>query len=136
VIFVFVCVVLCSYKFVTYGEVEKEAIDFGAGLASLGAKPKDSIAIWSINRPEWVIAFLGFHSQSYQTVSLYATLGPDAVKYICEHAECEIVISEKANLKNLLAVAPALKKLKVYPCLFVCLWLAFACHFLCGWMGD
>jgi long-chain acyl-CoA synthetase len=100
---------------VDYETVNKEARDFGAGLIGLGAKPRDAVGIWSINRPEWVIAFLGFHSQALKTVSLYATLGADAVKYICEHAECEIVIMEKSNLKSFLPIAPQLKNLKARP---------------------
>lgn len=111
-----------EYKFATYAEAHDAAINFGRGLLTLGAKTKDNIGIFSVNRAEWVVASLGFYSQNMRTVSLYATLGPTAVEYIINHAETAVVVVSKENLptllKNLKNISNTLKHIVVMDALF------------------
>lgn len=51
-------------------------------------------------------------SQSLFTVSIYDTLGPDAARYIINHAELVCVITTLLHIPTLLKLAPALPSLK------------------------
>ncbi len=52
------------------------------GLASLGIKPGDRIALLSENRPEWSIADLAILSLGAINVPIYTTQAVDQVRYI------------------------------------------------------
>jgi long-chain acyl-CoA synthetase len=101
-----------TYVWDNFEQVDQQARAFGSGLIELGAKAKDNIGIWAVNRSEWVISSLGFYSQNMRTVSLYATLGDEAVQYIINHAEISIVVTEKDNVKKLISSIPKLAGLK------------------------
>jgi long-chain acyl-CoA synthetase len=54
------------------------------GLAELGIRPKDRVAIISENRPEWSIADLAILSLGAVTVPIYTTQSIDQVQFILE----------------------------------------------------
>ncbi len=95
-----------GYVWDSYQDVNDSAIAIGRGLLELGLKASDNVGIFSINRAEWITASLGFYSQNLRTVSLYATLGPDAVEYIINHAQTSVVFVSKENLPGLKKVIP------------------------------
>jgi len=101
-----------EYKFINYSKAQELAEAAGKGLVELGAKSGDNVGIFSVNRLEWVLAALGFYSQGMRTVSLYATLGEDAVEYIANHAEVGIILVSKENLPKLIKVIPKIKCIK------------------------
>jgi len=101
-----------EYKFISYKQADELAQAVGKGLVEMGAKKGDNVGIFSVNRLEWVLGALGFYSQGLRTVSLYATLGEDAVEYIANHAEVEIILVSKENLAKLMKVVPKLKTVK------------------------
>jgi long-chain acyl-CoA synthetase len=72
-------------------------------------KKGDNVGIFAENRSEWVISQMGIFSQSMRTVSLYATLGDDAVEYITNHAELQTIIVSKSNLNGILKILPKVK---------------------------
>ncbi len=49
-------VVLGEYRWLSYRDVHTAASQLGSGLASLGQRPKDNIAIFCETRAEWIIA--------------------------------------------------------------------------------
>lgn len=55
-------------------------------LFGMGAR-----VVCSVNTPEWSLVDAACHAYSMVTVPLYDTLGPDTVKYICNHAELAAV---------------------------------------------
>jgi len=93
-----------DFKFLTYAEAFGIGKNLGAGLTTLGLEAKSNVGIFAPNRVEWVVAQIGCYSQSMAVVSLYATLGNDAVEYITNHAELQTIFTSKANLPTLLAV--------------------------------
>jgi long-chain acyl-CoA synthetase len=101
-----------EYKFLNYNEVNERAINIGRGLASLGFGKETNVGIYALNRAEWMLTALGLYSQTMRVVALYATLGADAVEYICNHSELPIVFTSKQNLKTLLQDLPKLEHLK------------------------
>ena len=47
----------------------------------------DLVGIFANNCTEWVVSDLGCQMDTITTVTLYATLGPNAFKFICEQTE-------------------------------------------------
>jgi len=71
------------------------------------------IGIYSKNRMEWFIAYLAASIQSYVIVPIYDTLGPDAVKYIANHADLSYIVCSGENYDKLLESAPDCPHLKI-----------------------
>lgn len=95
-----------DYVHESFNSVGDNAEAFGRGIVKLGALAKDNVGLFSINRAEWVTAAIGLHSQNMRWVSLYATLGPDAIDYIVNHAQTKIVIVSRENVGTLIKVLP------------------------------
>jgi len=76
------------------------------GLADLGVKPGDRIALLSENRPEWSIADLAILSLGAINVPIYTTQAVDQIRYILSDSGVRaIFISNKKLFKH---AAPAL----------------------------
>jgi long-chain acyl-CoA synthetase len=85
------------FRWLTYGEILKQAHCFGAGLIRLGLEPGKSssfIGIYARNCPEWIIASMGCMSYNTAVVPLYDTLGLEAVQFIIQQADIEIVVCD------------------------------------------
>mmetsp|Transcript_1125 Transcript_1125/g.1927 ORF Transcript_1125/g.1927 Transcript_1125/m.1927 type:complete len:730 (-) Transcript_1125:95-2284(-) len=106
------CPMRGDYRFVSYRDALALAAATGRGLREIGVECGDNIGIFSNNRLEWVLTALGAYSQSCRIVSLYATLGADAVEYISNHSEVKLVVVSTQNLDTLLKTAPQIKLLK------------------------
>lgn len=103
-----------GYKFISYGEAERLGGAFASALRDLGLGPKETLGIYSINRTEWVLSMLAAVQQSITIVPLYDTLGPDAVKYIVNHAELTTVVVSAIAFPKLAACSaqcPSLKRI-------------------------
>ena len=55
----------------TYQQVGARMTAFGAGLRALGAAQKSRVGLYSLNRPEWVIAEQACHAYNICPVPLY-----------------------------------------------------------------
>ena len=75
-----------------------------AGITALGCASAQTFGLYSINQPEWVACEAACTRQNIVSVPLYDTLGPDAVEYILNHAECVGVACSKVVLNTLLNV--------------------------------
>nr|XP_009589417.1 long chain acyl-CoA synthetase 6, peroxisomal-like [Nicotiana tomentosiformis] len=60
------------------------------------------VGLYFINRPEWLIVDHACSAYSYTSVPLYDTLGPDAVKYIVNHADVQAIFCVPGTLNTLL----------------------------------
>ncbi len=82
------------------------------GLASLGVRRGDRVALLSENRYEWAVTDLATLGQGAVTVPIYPTLTAPQVRYILDNAEARVcVLSSAAQLEKLLAVADSLPRL-------------------------
>ena len=86
-----------DYKWETYSEVYGDVIDLGLGLScfcGLTSGPSGEgqarLGMYGINRPEWTKLMMAAWSQRLCIVPLYDTLGPDAARYIIDHAELQV----------------------------------------------
>ncbi|CAO3671821.1 unnamed protein product [Rhizopus stolonifer] len=107
------------YVWQTFREISHRLTNFGSGLLNylnhtMGETRTRQIpiGIWSVNRPEWVIADLALASYSLYSVALYDTLGPDTVEFVINHAELETVICSGDHIADLLKIKQKLPNLK------------------------
>lgn len=108
-----------GYVWQTYGQIHKRVNDFGSGLMHLNQTilghsqlNRWSLGIWATNRPEWSISEISCNYNNLISVPLYDTLGPDAVEYVINHAEIQIVVCSANHIATLLQNSTKLPGLK------------------------
>ncbi|KAI0797878.1 acetyl-CoA synthetase-like protein [Abortiporus biennis] len=72
-----------------------------------------TVGVWSKNIPNWQIIDLACHAYGTVGVSLYDTLGPDAVEYSINHAETSIVFVASDHIPALLKLSPKTPVVKI-----------------------
>ncbi|KAJ9700289.1 hypothetical protein PVL29_005886 [Vitis rotundifolia] len=87
----------------TYGEAGTARSAIGSGLIYYGIPKGSCVGLYFINRPEWLIVDHACSAFSYVSVPLYDTLGPDAVKYIVNHAVLQAIFCVPQTLNSLLS---------------------------------
>ncbi|XP_050438693.1 fatty acid CoA ligase Acsl3-like [Adelges cooleyi] len=106
--------VMGDYQWMTFKEVDIASDYFGNALISLGQQHKCNIAIFAETRAEWMIAVQGCFKQNFPVVTLYATLGDDAVAHGINETEVTVVVTSHNLLpkfKNILQLTPRVKTL-------------------------
>lgn len=102
-----------KYIDISYGELTNNVEGFAAGLASLGVKREDNVAIISENRPEWVYADLAILGLGAVDVPLYPILTADTIEFILNNSESiGIIVSNKFQLNKVMKVRDKCKSLK------------------------
>ena len=71
-----------KYEPVSHREIERRVRHAALGLATLGVKQGDRVAILSENRPEWAIADYACLTSGVTDVPIYPTLPPDQIAFI------------------------------------------------------
>jgi long-chain acyl-CoA synthetase len=90
---IFKKIIMGEYKFTTYRETFKRIEDIGRGLLSIGAKPGYKILIFAETRAEWLLTALAALRHGLTIVTLYSTLGEEAVKYGINESQVSIIIT-------------------------------------------
>ncbi len=102
-----------QYQGFTYREFGDRVKNFALGLASLGVKKGDRIALLSENRPEWAISDLAILSLGAINVPIYPSLIPKQIEYILNDSEAKVIItsiSEQTNkIQEIITDLPVLK---------------------------
>ena len=97
----------------THREVADMVLAFSAGLAELGIKHGDRIAILAENRPEWVVADFGILAMQCVGVPIFPSQTAKQVEFIVEDAGAvAIVVSNQFQLAKALKVKDAVRGLK------------------------
>jgi len=96
-----------EYKWETYAEVQRKVTDLAKGLTELGIK---RVAIYMETRADFMIAVQACFQHNIQIVTVYATLGEQAVTEALVEADVEHVITSAALLDTRLV--PILSKVK------------------------
>ena len=78
----------------------------------MGIAEEANIGLYSINRPEWVIAEHACYAFNMVTVPLYDTLGDDALQYIINLTEMQVIFCSADKLPKLLKNQSALLSVK------------------------
>ena len=102
-----------NFLSVTYKEAFQSALDFGAGLLSMGIKRGERIGMISDNRREWLQADMGLLSIGAIDVPRGSDAMPGDLSYILSFSECETVIVENATqMRKIIALKDSLPTVK------------------------
>ena len=100
-----------KYTWITYQYVYEACINFAKGVELLKLCPEfhskisgdfKFLGIYSKNRIEWIMAYLGSHANSGTVVTIYDTLGEKAMEYIFWQTELETILIEACCLSKIL----------------------------------
>lgn len=101
------------YKGITYDELKEQTDAFAFGLAALGLKKEDCVALISENRPEWVYADFAMQLLGIINVPLYPSLTSDSIQYILNDSESKaIIVSTGFQLNKVQKIMNNCKHLK------------------------
>jgi long-chain acyl-CoA synthetase len=102
-----------KYVPISYDEFKEQTDSFAYGLASLGVKAEDKVAIISENRPEWVFSDMAILSLGAIDVPLYPSLTADSVEFIINNSESKgIIVSNKLQLTKFLKIRDKCKSIE------------------------
>ena len=100
-----------KYTYYTYNDVYKMCQNFAKNIHekreeliyrdSYRGKNFDLIGIFAKNCTEWVVSDMGCQMDSITTATLYATLGKEAFKYICEQTKIKCILVSPDLVKML-----------------------------------
>jgi acetyl-CoA synthetase len=96
----------------SFRDIQLAANRLSNGLAALGVKRGDRVAIVLPQRPETAIAYMAVFQMGAIALPLSHLFGPDALEYRINHAEATVAIVEPATIANLWAITGRLATLK------------------------
>ena len=103
-----------KFTWITYEEADNIMTNFCLGLNLMNFCPKINfenegvfrfLGIYSRNKKEWLLSFLGAMKDSITIVTLYETLGELAIEYILEQTLLTTVVIELKALKTIFELA-------------------------------
>ncbi len=93
------------YTGIAYSEFKEETELFANGLASLGIKRDDKIAIIAENRPEWIYSDMAILGLGAVDVPVYPSLTANSIEFILNNSESKaVIISNKLQLNKILKI--------------------------------
>lgn len=108
---------LGDYEWLTYGQAFETVCNFASGLVQLGHKKEERVAIFADTREEWFIALQGCFRRNVTVVTIYASLGEEALCHSLNETEVTTVICGKRELKKLLDISGQLDTVKRVICM-------------------
>ncbi|KAJ4975458.1 hypothetical protein NE237_000564 [Protea cynaroides] len=103
---------LGAYEWITYGEAFDRACNFASGLVKLGHNMNSPAAIFSETRAEWFLAFQGCFRQNITVVTIYPSLGEDALVHSLNETQVTTLICDCKQLKKLAAISSRLETIE------------------------
>ncbi len=98
---------------ITYDEFYEQAETLALGLASLGVKKDDKVAMISENRPEWAVSDFSILGLGAISVPLYPISTADTVEFILKNSESVgAIVSNQFQLNKITKVWKNLSDLK------------------------
>lgn len=108
------------YVWETYGQIGRKVLLWSTNIRNklrdegVNLDPKTNVGLYSINRPEWVIAEQVSFMHNWVTVPLYDTLGKEALSHICTQTAMPLLFASTDRALNLLkmgreVIPPGLK---------------------------
>ncbi|HWM46155.1 MAG TPA: AMP-binding protein [Xanthobacteraceae bacterium] len=96
----------------TWGEVLEEVRAFSAGLAQLGLKRDDKVAVIGANRPRLYWSMCAAQALGAVPVPIYADSVAEEMAYVLEHAEVTVaVVEDQEQVDKVLSISDRLPKL-------------------------
>ncbi|NWR84430.1 ACSL4 ligase, partial [Furnarius figulus] len=102
---VFKKLILGTYRWLSYEEVNEKMTRLGNGLTALGLTPRSTVVIFCETRAEWMIVALTCFKYNFPLVTLYATLGEEAVTYGLNECGASYLVTSVELLESKLKTA-------------------------------
>ena len=111
-----------KYTWITYEQANEILINFSLGLNVLNLCPEIKfedeqsfrfLGIYSRNKKEWLLSYLGAMRDSITIVTIYETLGDKAVEFILEQSKVITIVIEIKALKKIYELAKRNKTFKL-----------------------
>jgi long-chain acyl-CoA synthetase len=102
-----------EWESMSYGEFLEVARDIGTGLAKLGMRPTDRVALLSHNGPEWVICYFGILMNGGIVVPIDKELRAGEIRHILDDSSARFIILSSEYLETLgevIDLLPSLEK--------------------------
>jgi long-chain acyl-CoA synthetase len=101
------------WRDISYSELSRKIDEVAAAIAELGIGKGDRVAIFSYNRPEWVMVDMACLKLGAWVIPVYHTLPAETVAYILKDSEAKLLFVEKPELfktaQEAVGKAPRLK---------------------------
>jgi long-chain acyl-CoA synthetase len=99
---------------ITYGEYSERVRRIARGLAGLGIGRGHTLALMTVNRPEFHLVDTGAMHLGAAGFSIYNTSSPEQVAYVLSNADCSVAVCERQFVDAIRAAAvPGLAHLVV-----------------------
>lgn len=108
---VFKKVIMGDYKWISFEEMFTRVTYLGSGLLAVGQPPRKNILIFAETRAEWMIAAQACFKYNFPVVTLYATLGVDAIVHGVNESEVTHVITSADLLPKFKGILNKMPKL-------------------------
>ncbi|KAH7283970.1 hypothetical protein KP509_34G033300 [Ceratopteris richardii] len=103
---------LGSYVWISYEEAYEQVCRFASGIVALGHQKGEKCAIFSETRAEWLIALQGCFRHNFSVVTVYASLGEEALVHSLNETEVTTVICDRKQMNKILALGDRLQTVK------------------------
>lgn len=87
-----------GYRVITWRQLYKKTLRFARGLLRLGVQGGDTVAIFSENRPEWVIADLAIQTIGAITVPIHSVFQEKYIRHILNDCGAKVLIASDNHL--------------------------------------
>lgn len=114
---VFEKVELGEYEWLSYDEAFDGVVRFASGLAVLGHGKDERVGIFADTRVEWFLALQGCFRRNVTVVTMYASLGEEALCHSLNETEVTTVICGQKELKTLVNISGQLDSVKRVICM-------------------
>lgn len=84
-----------DYQFISYAHACDRIEAIGRGFLSLGLHPGEKILIFAETRPEWLLSALAAFRHGFPLVTLYSTLGDEAVKHGINESQVQLILTSQ-----------------------------------------
>jgi long-chain acyl-CoA synthetase len=87
---------------ITWGELRERVDELTGGLAKIGVRSGDTVALMLSNRPEFHLCDLAAMMLGATPFSIYNTYSPEQIRYLLTDAEAKVLICEQQYLPQVL----------------------------------
>ncbi|XP_047983121.1 long chain acyl-CoA synthetase 9, chloroplastic [Salvia hispanica] len=108
---------LGEYEWISYGQAFESVCHFSSGLVQLGHQRGERAAIFADTREEWLIALQACFRRNITVVTIYASLGEEALCHSFNETEVTTVICGHKELKKIANVSGQLDTVKRIICM-------------------
>ncbi|KAK1371088.1 long chain acyl-CoA synthetase 9, chloroplastic [Heracleum sosnowskyi] len=108
---------LGDYEWLSYCKAFETVCSFASGLAQLGHKKEERVAIFADTQEKWMIALQACFRRNVTVVTIYASLGEEALCHSLNETEVTTVVCGKRELHKLLDIGGLLDTVERVICM-------------------